>query len=281
MAKTPFAYYGGKVGMARKIMDLMPPHKVYLEPFLGSGAVFFAKGRVPVEILNDLDDSVVTFFRVLRERPHDLLEACRFTPYARTEWEMADLRHSIPDDELEHARRFWVRINQSFGKVAKTSSGWSITSTVNASPALSQKRRLDRFAAAADRLADAMIENRDAVDLVERFSTPETVVYADPPYVKSARVAQDGYGSYEMTDEQHRRLAEVLRSSEATVIVSGYASTLYDEIYDGWWVRDFQVTGRSPNAAKHKRRSRIERLWINRRPSSLFEEIVDDYRRTR
>lgn len=89
--RAPFAYYGGKQGMADLIVSLLPPHRVYMEPFAGSLAVLFAKKPSVHEIVNDLDDAVVTFFRMLRDRPADLERACRLTPYARTEYRNADL----------------------------------------------------------------------------------------------------------------------------------------------------------------------------------------------
>ena len=61
--RAPFAYYGGKMGMAKLIVSLMPEHRVYIEPFFGSGAVFFAKPPVMHEIVNDLDDAVVAFLQ--------------------------------------------------------------------------------------------------------------------------------------------------------------------------------------------------------------------------
>jgi DNA adenine methylase len=101
--------------LARRIVSLFPPHRVYLEPYFGSGAVLFAKTPAPIEIVNDLDGSVVAFFEMLRDRPGDLERVCRLTPYARDEYEAADL--GDPGiDTLERARRFWVRVNQSFAK---------------------------------------------------------------------------------------------------------------------------------------------------------------------
>src|SRR4051794_15717834 len=70
--KPPIPYFGGKARIAPWIVSLMPPHRVYVEPFAGSAAVLFAKARATHEILNDVDGEVVNFFRVLRERPEDL-----------------------------------------------------------------------------------------------------------------------------------------------------------------------------------------------------------------
>src|SRR5690606_17139596 len=112
--KPPFAYYGGKTGMAQRIVSLLPPHKSYIEPFFGSGAVLFAKPPAMCEIVNDLDHSLVTFFRVLRDRTDELVDVCALTPHARAEYQAAGLDEDL--DDLERARRFWVGVKQAGGE---------------------------------------------------------------------------------------------------------------------------------------------------------------------
>ena len=77
----PFAYFGGKTRLAPTIAGLMPEHRHYVEPFAGSLAVLLAKKRSAHETVNDLDGDLVTFWRVLRNRPEDLARACRLTPH--------------------------------------------------------------------------------------------------------------------------------------------------------------------------------------------------------
>jgi len=111
--RPPFVYYGGKVGLASRIVDLMPPHRVYIEPFAGSLAVLFAKQPCVHEIVNDLDGAIVNFWRVLRDQPEQLERACALSPYSRAEWEACGV--GLDDetlDRVERARRFWVRVNQ-------------------------------------------------------------------------------------------------------------------------------------------------------------------------
>lgn len=123
--RAPFAYYGGKSAIAPTFASFFPEHRVYIEPFFGSGAVFFAKPPAVHEILNDLDDAVYNFFHCLRTRRDELTEACALTPHSRTEFSAADMDTEL--DELERARRFWVRVNQSFAKTAGVQTGWSVT----------------------------------------------------------------------------------------------------------------------------------------------------------
>lgn len=267
--KAPFSYFGGKSGMAQKIIALMPAHRVYIEPFAGSLAVFFAKSPVAEEIINDLDGAVVTFFRVLRTQPEDLARVCRLTPYSRAEYIAARLDEPGLSD-LELARRFWVRVNQSFSKTAGKVTGWSITTARNQSPGASVQGRIDRFMACTERLSSVSIECCDAAGLVDRLATPDTVIYADPPYLTStrnSRARHKGASDYRVdmgTPEEHERLAESLHATDATVILSGYPSDLYDRLYRDWWSVDTHTHTHSSNSTSVARGSRTERLWSNR-----------------
>lgn len=273
--RPPFTYYGGKIGLASRIVDLMPPHRVYIEPFGGSLAVLFAKPPCVHEIVNDLDGAIVNFWRVLREQPEQLERACALSPYSRAEWEAC--AEGLDDetlDQVERARRFWVRVNQSFAKRLNR-TGWSATTVRTQSPPVSVLGRLGRFGAAAQRLKGVTVECCDGTDLIERLATADTVVYADPTYVWATRrlsskpegwtdrTRQSDY-RYESDDKGHRRLAEVLRSTPATVILSGYPSTLYEELYADWWRIDVPVSVHSSNATTVTRARRTEVLWSNR-----------------
>ena len=265
--KPPFAYYGGKTGMAERICSLLPAHRVYIEPFFGSGAVFFRKGPVPCEIINDLDGGVVTFFRVLRERPQDLERVCRLTPYARAEYRAAVMSEDL--DELERARRFWVRVNQSFGKTAGRQTGFSVTTARSQSTGGSVQGRIDRFHACARRLSRVTIEQCDAADLISRLGTAETLVYADPPYLASTRRGRDRQRPADYlhdmgSEDDHRRLAEVLHKTPAAVVLSGYPSSLYDELYGDWWRMEIPVLVHASNSVTADRGERTEVLWSNR-----------------
>ena len=264
--KPPFAYYGGKSRLAELIAGLMPAHRVYLEPFAGSLAVLFAKTPAVNEIVNDVDGAIVTFFRVLRDQPDELERVCSLTPYAREEFDAAN---DLAGDDLELARRFWVRVNQSFGKTARSHTGWSITTARTQSPPNSVRSRIGRFAACAERLAQVSIECRDAVDVIQRISTPDTVVYADPPYTSSSR--RNGRGKtardyrHDMGGvEDHERLAEALHQTDATVFLSGYRSDLYDELYGQWDRLDIDVHVGSACTRGVTGARAIECIWSNR-----------------
>jgi DNA adenine methylase len=283
--KPAFAYYGGKTRLAPLIAGLLPDHRVYVEPFAGSAAVLFAKKPSVHEILNDLDGHVVHFYRMLRERPEDLELACRLTPYARTEH--ADCDPDDPSiDDLERARRWYCRLNQSYSKNGSGATGWSTSIRRGSNNARSVMNRIGRFADIAERLANVTIEHRDALDVIAEYSDPAGVIYADPPYLDATRTAYaDGrrpHGEYRhefATQAQHEALATALHASPSTVFLSGYHSELYDDLYAGWDSIERQVV-RSTAVTKAATRSHAtEVIWSNRpikadRQAQLFSEVT-------
>lgn len=267
--KPPISYFGSKARLAPWIASMFPPHRVYVEPFCGSAAVLFAKRPSTHEILNDVDDLLVNFLRVLRDRPEDLEVACRATPYARSEFEAcADVAGAV--DELERARRWWVRSSQSFGQVATTATGWSVSILRGSDNARSVWNRLGRFAETAERLGPVVVENRDALEVIAQFDAVDGVIYCDPPYLGETRTSQrDGrrpggdYAHEFHTREQHVALAEALRSARAAVFVSGYHSPLYDELYDGWSRVERRVLRRASNGRSGSQHHADEVIWTN------------------
>lgn len=270
--RPPFKYYGAKVRLADWIASLLPPHRGYLEPFAGSGAVLFAKAPASHEVLNDLDGYVVNFFRVLREREDELVRACRLTPYSREEYRACELRTDL--DELEQARRFFVRCMQSFnanGAGPANRCSWSNGARRGgSSAAVSVRDTVERLHATAERLRTVIVDNRGFEHVVPLYDGPDVVIYVDPPYLGETRTALDeakrrvsNYLHDMPAAADHERLAEVLYQAEGTVLLSGYHSPLYDELYADWWTIETTVQRPSANAAG-RTADAIEVLWCNR-----------------
>jgi DNA adenine methylase len=244
---------------------------VYVEPFCGSAAVLFAKPPATHEILNDTDGHVINFLRILRDRPDELERVCRLTPYARDEYAAADLDEPGLDD-LERARRWWVRSSQSFGKATKRGTACSTSSQRGFNNVRSVWNRLDRFTVAAERLGPVVIEHDDALAVIERYSAPDAAIYCDPPYLDATRTSYAGgrrprgdYSHEFASGADHRRLADALHATPAAVLVSGYPSTLYDtELYADWSRLERQVTCRTSNGARGPNTHATEVIWSNR-----------------
>jgi DNA adenine methylase len=269
--KPPAPYYGGKTRMAPWITSLMGAHRVYVEPFAGTASVLLAKAPTRVEVINDVDGDVVTFFRVLRDQPEDLERACRLTPYARDEFLIA--REPAEDlDDVERARRWWCRVTQGFNNSpGRWATGWSLSVRRGTSEPSTAANLVERFEAIAERLRRVAIENTDAVDVITRFDAEDAVIYCDPPYLAETRRGRErrnavhDYAHDMLEPDQHRRLADALLAARGHVLLSGYPSDLYDELYDGWWRAEQRVVR---NAASRRGGPEVshatEVVWSNR-----------------
>lgn len=252
--KPPFSYYGGKTTLAPRIAGLLPPHDHYVEPFAGSLAVLLAKAPSRAETVNDLDGDLMTFWRVLRDQPDELERVCALTPHSRAE--LAVAKDLAVEDDLERARRVFVRLTQSRANSMKR-TGWRYGRTINKVLATHTVDLVRHVAPAAWRLRNVSLESRDAIEVVRDYGSEPTVcIYADPPYLGSTRAAN--YGVEMLDDDIHAQLAAALRECEASVVLSGYASPLYDELYTGWHRTELKApTALSGRAAEN------EVLWSN------------------
>lgn len=258
--KPPFAYYGGKTLMADRIAQLLPPHRHYVEPFAGSLAVLLAKQPSKLETVNDLDQDLMTFWRVLREQPEALAAAATLTPHSRAEH--VACRDLDTDDDVERARRVWVLLSQGRTGTLRT-TGWRFyadpAGTSTPMPGYLHGY-VERMPHAAWRLRQVSLECRPALDVIRDYGQhPEVCIYADPPYLGSTRAV--GYRHELGSEDAHRELAEALRACKASVVLSGYISPLYDDLFDGWESVRFDTFTGQGAVGEGKR---VEVLWSNR-----------------
>lgn len=258
---TPILKYpGAKWRMADWIVDKIPDHESYLEPFFGSGAVFFNKKPARIETINDIDGAVTRFFRVCRDRPDDLAYAVSMTPWSREEFDRAEIRDDLHDD-IEFARQFMVRCWMSFGSRLYVKTGWRYSTGSKAkggpdNPKL-WARLPETIQQVADRLRMAQFESRPALDVIDAYDGPNVLIYADPPYILDTRTLT-GKRQYraEMDDADHVALLKRLQCFQGMVMLSGYESPIYTEILDGWTM--YQTTVRCNGKG-----SKTECLWLN------------------
>jgi DNA adenine methylase len=265
MTAPPFAYFGGKATLAERIIALLPPHRHYVEPFAGSLAVLLAKPPTAMETVNDLDGRIMTFWRVLRDRPAELARACYLTPHSRAEHDAA---YNLEDlDELELARRIWVLLTQGRGGSLRR-TGWRHFQNPGVRSSTSMPDYLEayvtRMAPAADRLRLVSLECRPALDVITSYGRHEEVcLYVDPPYLGSTRSVSSRYGTEMHTPEQHAELADALLGCAASIVISGYPSPLYDDLYAEWHRIEFEAfTGQANLTGAEGRRTEV--IWSNR-----------------
>ncbi|MBF2085170.1 DNA adenine methylase [Thermoleptolyngbya sp. C42_A2020_037] len=234
-----FGWYGGKFNHLNWLLPLLPQATHYCEPFAGSAAVLLNREPSPVETYNDIDGEVVNFFRVLRDQQEDLIRAIGLTPFSREELRIAVEEPIDNLSELERARRFFVRARQVRTGLAQTASAgrWAhckLTSRAGMAGAVSRwLGSVEGLSEIVQRLLRVQIENATAIEVIQRYDSEETLFYCDPPYPHDSRGDIHAYG-YEMTDNDHRELAEVLTNLKGKVALSGYRCELLDKLYKDW-----------------------------------------------
>ncbi|QLQ11734.1 MAG: DNA adenine methylase [Nocardioidaceae bacterium] len=270
--------------MANRVVSMLPPHGHYVEPYAGGLAVLLAKPVSRMETVNDIDGDLMFFWKMLRDRPVDLARVCALTPHSRAEHSLSrDRDHT---DDLERARRIWVALSQSRGGQL-TPTGWRHHIAPSGS-SVGMPGYLDgyvkRIAPAAARLKHVSLESRPAIEVIAAYGRDaDTLLYVDPPYLGATRGATHAY-QHEMRDPaQHTELAEALKRCKGPVVLSGYPSSLYDELYSDWYHICLPAFTGQGNQSPTARGARVEILWSNRplnKMLSLLDKMPLDTERT-
>lgn len=226
---TPIRYLGGKTRITPWLLNLFPPHQIYIEPFCGSAAVLLSKAPAPVEIINDMNEDVVNFFRVLRHPrlAQRLADLCALTPFAEDEFEHAcTLTHATP---LERARAFLYRTHANFHPDL-TKKSFRISACTAHVYAAEWHNVPARLAPTAQRLKNVTICNRDFADILPRYDKPGAFIYCDPPYLAETRSGSGAY-THELSTERHQELCRLLAAlKHAKWAISGYDNDLYNTL---------------------------------------------------
>ena len=260
-------YHGGKWRLAPFVLEHFPEHERYVEPFCGAASILMRKKPVRSEIINDLCRDIVSFFEVLRDpgQSAELEKRVSLTPFAREEFDISFQQTECP---IENARRLLVRSFMSYGSsgIYRRKTGFRSLCTSRNPSHLEWRDFPGAIQSFTRRLKGVVIENRDAMELIPRFDAPGTLFYVDPPYVHSTQRDQRHKYNFEMSDDDHRELAKLLRSVKGMVIVSGYPSELYNELYKGW---QYISRAHVANCAKKT----TECLWIS--PNAIVQPELE------
>jgi DNA adenine methylase len=271
-------WVGGKGHQLEQLLPLIPHSHTYVEPFGGGASVLLARPPSVVEVYNDLNWDLVNFFDVVRdpELGEELSEMLAWTPYAHEEFKRAvhtlAAEHELVGVDqvdkavrLERAWAMFTRQNMGISGLPVIQPGsWSRSKkdSTNVERWLDRQRR---FGAVKERMSRVQITNEDAIACIERWDSPQTVFYLDPPYVLETR--QDVLYEKEYTDDQHIALLETLNRVDGMCVLSGYAHPLYADNLHGWQHIEYTATAMSvvTDGVKPKR---IESVWINPQAST-------------
>lgn len=248
-------YPGSKWNLVPELLKRIPKHHTYLEPYFGSGALFFSKEISDIEMINDLDHDVVNLFECIRHDPERLSRLVALVPYSR---EMYDKSYEVITQEpYEKALYFLIRCWQGYGfRTNDNKVGWKndVQGRERAYALRDWYRVPDRVIAVAERLRNVQIEHRPALDVIRRFDFENVFMYLDPPYVLSTRTSKQ-YAN-EMTDSDHQELLDFVLHSKAKIMISGYDSVLYSERLSGWHKEQFHSCAEMGG-------KRLETIWYN------------------
>jgi DNA adenine methylase len=265
--KSPVPYFGSKQRIAPWIVSLLPAHDHYVEPFAGGLSVLLAKQPAAMETVNDLDGELMTFWRVLRDRPTELLRACMLTPHGRAElaatWDPTE-------DDLELARRIWCRLAQGRSGTLRN-TGWrhyiDPAGSGTSMPGYLEAYA-NRLASAAERLHSVSLEALPALEVIARYGArPNVLLYVDPPYLGTTRGWGNNYRVEMKSEAEHRELAAALADCKAPVVLSGYDSPLYLELFGGW--HRYEQQSMTGNAKTDKGRTEV--LWSTTELGDQFD----------
>jgi DNA adenine methylase len=220
MLNSPFKWVGGKSRLRKYIIDMLPNHTCYVEPFAGAAWVLFGKPRSDVEILNDIDQDLVMFFRVVKDKPEELLASFEWDLVSRAEFERLASLDSSQLSDLERAHRFYYLIMAGWGgELNYPRFQTSITDGGHGNRLIGALKTLrQRLQPIHERLRTVIIENLDWRECIDRYDRVGTVMYVDPPYPGN----KCNY-AHNMRDwEAHERLAQRLSRARCNWILSSY-----------------------------------------------------------
>ncbi|MCT3788690.1 DNA adenine methylase [Elizabethkingia anophelis] len=255
-------YFGGKYQWLEQLYNFFPEHTHFLDLFCGSMTVTLNKVASGLDTANDLDGSVINFFKVLRDQPDTLLQQLHLTPVSRQEYK--DCYPIYSENPIEWARRFFVRCRMSFqGSGLKEHTGFNacVNTTEkglskNVSKYLSAVERLPEV---IERLKRIQIESLDYKECIKKYDRKGTFIYVDPPYELRMRNYKKWYNLEFENDNDHIDLRDSLTGVKSMAMVSGYESDFYKDLYKDWEFIKLKPRRHSMKDTKLQE----ECIWIN------------------
>lgn len=272
--KPPFSYYGGKQRILTKIIPYIPQHTVYCEPFCGGATLLFQKPDLRTgnnddyrEAINDINSDIYNFFTVLRDNFDELNHLVSHSIYSQEEHKKS--KEFKGGDPVLRAYFFYINISMSYAK--KLSGAWG-TSVFSENHPLSYINQTKRLKECADRIRGCYISNEDALKFIDRWDSPQTFFYCDPPYPDTNQGHYRGY-----TQSNFDSLLQKLDKCKGSFILSCYNN---DAVPKGWKKVEFETVTSASNTKKGGHRNkRTECIWIREAMERPRKEVLKIYER--
>lgn len=257
--KTPISYYGGKQKLLTTILEKMPSHTLYCEPFVGGAAIFFGKQPSEVEVINDTNKELMNFYRVCKEKFIDLQAMVRITLHSRKAHQDANVIYANPHlfTDVQRAWSVWVLSAQSFS--AMLDGSWGYDKSEGSTSKKIRNKREQFTEEIAIRLQNVQLECADALYVIQSRDTANSFFYCDPPYFNSDCGHYDGYSA-----EDFEMLLKGLSKVNGKFLLSSYPSPLLKKYAKAnkWNMWSYE-TGVSVNAKSGYMKRKVEVLTAN------------------
>lgn len=255
MPKTPISYYGGKLTMLKYILPLIPQHRIYTEAFFGGGAVFFAKDKSDVEIINDTNHLAMVFYAACKNNFEELKKKIEATSFSRAVYKVALAIYEMPHlfNELQQAWAFYVATNMAFankiGSWGYDRNGTRLQSFYNKQFIFNDELK--------ERMENVQIECNDAPKVILSRDDWDAFHYVDPPYINSN---QGHYGGY--TEEDFQKLLTALSMVKGKFLLSSYPSEMLTTFTqnNGWYTKHIDKplsATKITDGSKRKRKTEV------------------------
>ncbi len=238
MINSPIKWVGGKSRLRKQIIELLPQHTCYLELFSGAAWVLFGKPPSSVEVLNDVDEDLINFFRVVRHRPEEFIQSFDLELVARAEFERLAALDPTTLDEIERAHRFYYLIMAGWGgELHYPRFQTSITDGGGGNRLIGALNTLrQRIQPVHERLRNVIVERLDWRACINRYDRDGTVMYVDPPYPNNGC----NYAHNMRSWEEHYELAARLNEARCRWIYSSYDSPEIRDLFGMHYIKSVQ-----------------------------------------
>jgi DNA adenine methylase len=253
MINSPFKWVGGKSRLRKRIIELLPEHTCYVEPFAGAAWVLFGKPPSNVEVLNDIDQELITFFRVVKEKPEELIASFEWELVSRAEFERLACLEPTQLTDVQRAHRFYYLIMAGWGgELHYPRFQTSINDGGHGNRLFGALQTLrQRVMPVYERLRTVIIENLDWQECINRYDRPGAVMYIDPPYPENGC----NYVYNMREKEAHQLLALRLHDTQCKWILSSYDTPYIRSLFQSHHI--FSVQSASGMNKTKKGNSRV------------------------
>jgi len=257
---TPISYYGGKQNLVSTILPLIPIHEIYTEPFVGGGAIFWAKPKSKVEVINDYNRELINFYECVQNEFVDLEKMVRISLHSRSLHNDATVVYANPHmfSRIKRAWAVWVLASQSFSSQLDGTFGYDRMSGTTSSK-ITNKREAFTMDYSI-RIQNVQIENTDALRIISSRDYDRAFHYCDPPYFNSDCGHYDGYSK-----DDFANLLSLLSTIKGKFLLSSYPSEILEEYTKehGWWTKTIDQTVSVANNSNKPRKKKTEVLTAN------------------